>query len=535
MAAAKKSTPVIKTKDGEDVIPEAGMLVRFSKGCCHNTLARLVSVNIAARARDHSLQVIPIHSRDQHTVYLQDTVLVSRTPLAVVEGNKEPPLVERIENFHRNLYKLLQKLSNSRSLKTNSADYALINKLFRTLTLFDVATEYRWFWSTISESLDDPRKIAYATSEESVDLDSRRRKCGITRFLKGKAKLHGLNFEAAEADRIGYLIGVHFPSCYNYTFEILRGESIYFAYKESPEAWNSCMKGRRYVRWYSANPDSVALVKVCLGNIYEGRALLWTTEQGTKILDRVYPSDNGPQTLALHRLCEDNGWDYKTRQGSDDCSLNSGIQDHKVKMSLAKCSQWNKSVGFPYLDTFKYTDNNPGSSEEVVLTLTPGAWRFTCTGGGYDRYSRRNSPEETVEEINCFECNEELDSESVSRGPDDEVYCDSCFGERFIEVDYQLDSGEWISGTYYYGDIRACRSCGTCVLPEHSTTVDGRDYCWLHPPVPVVPVVPENTDQPAATLGLIDIQNLLNSTSVTGGGIWEYTSVMSNLTVGEPS
>lgn len=472
LESPEKPTLKILDKDGKEHEPTVGMLVTHRTGCCHDTVSRITTVYPESKASNQTLYLKPLHSRDDHCVYVSDVRFVSKEEDSLPPEDKNPPLIDRIENFHRNLHRAINRVSSS----YNRSDKNLLDKLYRIVTLYDVTNQHRWFWATVAESLDDPRKISYATSIELSDDNKKRRKCGISGFLRRKADEYGFHFTSTEAERIGYLIGIHFPRGYDYKFNILTEMEIKRAYDESPESWNSCMKGRPYVRWYSANPEKVSLVEVMLGDIYEGRALLWDTDQGTKVLDRVYPSDNGPHTIALHNLCEENGWDYKTVQGPEDGYLKSDRMDYTVTMSCEPTKVWNRKTGYPYMDTFKYTHNCLESDNQVVLSMDEGSNRLICTGGGWEPNDRDDDDDDEYD-TSCSSCDAGVNEDNIFRSPDNDVLCESCFDENYMDLDYIGPNGRAIYGTHSLDFTTACWNCGDGRLNEHITTVENRPLC----------------------------------------------------------
>lgn len=327
--------------------------------------------------------------------------------------------------------------------RLNWEDRELVVRFYDQLTR---PTDCHWFWLSVAESLDDPRKISYAPDKSVCDNDARRRKIGIARFLKGPArKIGGACWRDEDADRLAFLVGQHFPGSNDYSFEIVRGlDGIREVYDY--EKWGSCMFQEPHVDWYGENPAKVAAVKILLGGAFVGRALLWTTDSGARVLDRVYPSDEGPHIPAIHKWAEGQGIPYKTVQGCVDGHLSDRREDYTVSMRPSR------SGSYPYCDTFKYTEDDPSSSLRIVLTTTSGnGVVFNDIGGSYQGGAAR---------LRCCGCGYNLNEDDSRFDPDGNALCDDCYGEQYAYLDYQLPSGRWVEGDFGVEDVATCDHCG---------------------------------------------------------------------------
>lgn len=277
----------------------------------------------------------------------------------------------------------------------------------------------------------------------------------------------------------------------------LSGEDIISAYKkhgEQPIKIDSCMAGSksRNVVMYALNPDKVKLlVYRDIGTVVsekqgEGgarvyqdfaRALLWTCDDGTLVLDRVYPS--GSKYVALLRY-----WAMKNgiilRRNPD--SLVSGdvdLDDGSTKHITMK-----HSGVFPYLDTFKFGESKSGSiNDKGVIVLCnkqedEAEYLFETTGGGYD----------VISELYCESCNDRIDSDD-SNYVEGSYYCNSCYEERFFNCRGCYDNisrddwgGEY-NGYDYCNDcfsdkFAVCDKCGeTATLDDTTVLDDGTPVC----------------------------------------------------------
>lgn len=362
------------------------------------------------------------------------------------DDDKGMPIADRNRNLKNNLSRAISRCDGG------SDDYHL---LYRVVEKLEYPEQDHWFWWSVAESISDPRKISYAPTMRDVDNNARRRYCSVSKFLKGVARQKGLSITDVEADRMGQLVGNHFPNSYNYVFEVFRG-FVQQAYRDSTGEMRSCMSGEssRYVRWYDENPEKVGIVKILQGGDYIGRALIWTTDQGDTVVDRVYPSNNGPHTNALHRWCEENGYDYKTCQSSCDGHFHSSRTDYTVTMVPPENNE------FPYLDTFKYTDDHPEDSEAIKLNVRSGKYTFTSTGGGY------------AGGLRCGKCGDALDEDDCHLSENGEVYCESCYNDNFVYLEYTRPNGRHVEGEYDIDATCECEHCGDRFDADHCQHVE---------------------------------------------------------------
>jgi hypothetical protein len=363
---------------------------------------------------------------------------------------KGAPLGERRNRF-------LKNLSVARSWVSGS-DWCALDKLI--CFALDGWGKDNWFWQTLAESADDPRKVSFAPSPEFVDNNQRRRFCSIKKLLNlCNAKFEYCGFTDDEIRRISEAVGNHFPNDYDYSFTVVSGKSIVDAYTEG-EYWGSCMQDRSYLTaFYAETPDKINLVKIMQGDKYVGRAMMWHTDQGKTVVDRVYPSDNGPHTGALHAWCIENGYDYKTRQACCDGHLASLSMDHTVTVKASTNGQ------YPYIDTFKYTNDDPEDSDTLTLGMDGGDYVFDQTGGGYQGDNSHC----------CNECGDRIDEDNCYSSDFGDTYCESCYCENYVHLNYQY-GGRWVDETLHRDDACQCNVCEEYRADRHISTLDNGDY-----------------------------------------------------------
>lgn len=397
-------------------------------------------------------------------------IMIAKTK--ITPDPKVPSLKERRDNLFINLNRTMQKVRNE------DRHYPLISQFHRYLSGDLTSRSHRWWWLTVAEALTDPRKISFAAEMAEADNDRRRRFCSIKKFCQ-IATRYGSRFTEEEAETLGHLIGNHFPDSNTYTFDVVRGEDAVRAYRDSDPAWQSCMARSNGVRWYARNPDKVGVVKIMRGkNLYMGRALIWTCDGGETVVDRVYPSNNGPHTAALHRWCEEHGYDYKTRQCMDDGLLKSKRLNYHITMQNTAGNDWEREEhGYPYLDTMKYAEESPRYCDTITLTPSHGDVRFDSTGGSWSGTgSRRPHAATAPPTVACLACSLRVFEEAVYYNIAGEPFCEDCYHEHYVEIQRMGPYGRmWEEARRE--DAFRCAHCLGWFNREDGESIDGSTYC----------------------------------------------------------
>jgi len=131
---------------------------------------------------------------------------------------------------------------------------------------------------------------------------------------------------------------------------------------------------------YVNNPDKCKMLIAANDNGIIGRALLWITDCGTKLMDRIYGNEI---TISAFKK-----W-----------ALNNGYM-HKLKQSYSNDTDWVTSTGeivsetyditldnssneyYPYMDTFKYADNINGKVIVISNDVDNETYILDSTDGG---------------------------------------------------------------------------------------------------------------------------------------------------------
>lgn len=153
----------------------------------------------------------------------------------------------------------------------------------------------------------------------------------------------------------------------DYNFIVVNGDDIKKYYHwESYESGRgtlgvSCMKHdscQRFFGLYTDNTDNVSML-VMLNDEggMKGRALLWNF--GTnKIMDRIYTTNDEKLHLYFKKWATENGYLYKSEQNWYNTlffeNMNTGKKELKLDLDLP----YKNFRYYPYLDTFKFIDND---------------------------------------------------------------------------------------------------------------------------------------------------------------------------------
>ena len=251
-----------------------------------------------------------------------------------------------------------------------------------------------------------------------------------------------------------------------YTFvgdiQVVEGEDIrlYYHYDQyandnTESLGNSCMRHdscQEFFDIYVDNPDKVkmAIAKTPDGII--GRALLWTTDCGTKVMDRIYGNEitiNGMKAWAhansyIHKKVQSysNDTDFVTTVGE--------IITGEYKITLERNNDY-----MPYMDTFKYSDDQYAKQLVITNDSCYDNYTFDATDGGEAGGTLCVNGERYNDDDVCY-----IEYGSVEEGyyhNDDTFYCD------------------WSDMYYHENDMVRTRS-GDTVYNEHNDLVYMEHY-----------------------------------------------------------
>jgi hypothetical protein len=219
---------------------------------------------------------------------------------------------------------------------------------------------------------------------EEIDLSklwgSNRNKVKVGRFVRSVLKANDISFNDRDIEGFvnSYKSEIELINNAFMKFDVVEGNLIakYYnheTYKLSLNGTlgNSCMKNKSddYFDIYVENPDKVKLVILYdeNGSISDGkytssriqaRALLWKTDQGDMIMDRIYTNYDKDVEL-FKKFAEKNDWWSKKHQNSSCNFVAQRGEDSKNPIYTIKVSKFDFDY-YPYLDTFPYFDKVNG-------------------------------------------------------------------------------------------------------------------------------------------------------------------------------
>jgi hypothetical protein len=149
----------------------------------------------------------------------------------------------------------------------------------------------------------------------------------------------------------------------NSRFKIVSGEDIKKWYlvsnyrSDTSSLYNSCMKHKgcqEYLNFYVYNP--VKMVILLDDGKLIGRALLWETECGNKIMDRVYTIDDNLYLNHFNKWATTNGyWSKRYQSWNSTWNLITPTGYPIVSKFSIKMNKLD-FINYPYIDTFKWID-----------------------------------------------------------------------------------------------------------------------------------------------------------------------------------
>lgn len=290
-------------------------------------------------------------------------------------------------------------------------------------------------------SIDDHNAVSYSPKGVHRHDHKKRRRTKLGRWLGAQDWAKGWS-ESSRERLTNAIMGRVRPL--DECVTIVSGRAITAAYRESFGAC-SCMTGddASLTEVYAANPYRVSLVKYDNGGT-QARALLWQTEEGPRVLDRIYPN-SGPHISHLERWAKQEGIEFRSHQGMPSASKPPFKKPYTVEI------RWEQESNMPYMDSF-----TSGDWDGDTLTLRTGGRGdvdFMSTDGSHDAQSESNR-------VQCEGCGDRIDPEDSRSDDSGDCYCVSCYGERYTGCS-RCDRELWIEG----GDYVNCGSevyCDRC-------------------------------------------------------------------------
>jgi len=309
--------------------------------------------------------------------------------------------------------------------------------------------------------------VSYSELPANKWYASKRRRTSIGRYIRQKMGVQGLAVDDHVLEQLGYHLVNQVVDLQSLPIEVVSGEAITEAYAQGDTKWHSCMTGEQsyFTEFYALNPERISLI------IYanKARALLWTTDEGIQVMDRIYPNA-GAHIYLMKRWAAAKGYVYRINSGAPYTGLSDGLAYH-VQAAV------NKFV--PYFDTFmfwSYTRDNLVSGKHMILMSNQPLPSSSM--------STRHFPSSVS---TCGICGGYIwDTGTMvgNSGP----YCQECAEDRmpvcavclgvFLDTSlaYIEDIKEFqcLACTNENSNIFSCQSCGrTC-------TAEGVGHCIVH-------------------------------------------------------
>ena len=179
---------------------------------------------------------------------------------------------------------------------------------------------------------------------------------------------------------------LHWYNYENYTYGSDKGTLGNSCMADVPDSW-------LYI--YRSNPDICNLVILYdeSGKITDskyksskiiGRALLWTTREGYKFMDRIYTAKDSDIDL-FKKFADRNGWWAKKSQNSGNSfTIEKGSESKSNPTIIVDLQKWDDE--FPYLDSLMYFNNGTGELSNDGNSINAD-YLLQSTSGSYDNIS----------------------------------------------------------------------------------------------------------------------------------------------------
>lgn len=316
----------------------------------------------------------------------------------------------------------------------------------------------------LSISKTDRMMVSYARTPDDKYDSGRRVRTTLQRYIRRTIGIDQAKLPDHILDRICQpVFAKEMAECAD-KFTILRGDDVVQAYLDEVGG-ESCMTGGdgKVVELYGLNPDKVGML------VYDGeaRALVWNTDEGVTVLDRVYPH-GGIYSTVMEEYARLNGWVWRTGGSDYDGMTLSDGNYYKVTV------KWNEF--FPYMDTFKWATVK---GKQAILSNGRDSYDYVldCTDGG---------PIHGINHLHCEACGDRISEDDTYWGYD-APYCRDCFDDMFTNCDRcgeavhnedtYIVQGEWWCECCFDRRAFLCEKCGESFPNTAAFEVGGMKYC----------------------------------------------------------
>ena len=267
----------------------------------------------------------------------------------------------------------------------------------------------------LAHSHDDASAISYARCESMKFLPERRTKTTLGRYIKRQYPEVAIKEEFLE-QFVARVMAELMPN--ESKFKLISGYDIKQAYRDEIGG-ESCMTGcdSDKVELYAVNPKVVSMLVYDDGEM-TGRCLVWKTDQGHTVTDRIYPN-SGRHIAEYEKYIEDQGW-YRRSDNRAPCEQYIiGLESERLSVTL----KIPDPPIWPYMDTFAYYSRSDYDSNEITLRMSGGYSLHSTSGEGPN-----------CERISCSSCGDDIDEDDVHYSPGGDPYCESCFNDNYTSL-----------------------------------------------------------------------------------------------------
>lgn len=299
---------------------------------------------------------------------------------------------------------------------------------------------------------------------------------GVGRLVRAILKKADIQFKDSEVEDFVYKYRAEVAKLGDVfsRFQILKGEDIRTYYhkdkyeNDKGTLGSSCMRYTRcqsYLDIYVKNPEQCNLVVLMSDEKDDsicGRAILWTDEDGKRIMDRIYTNRTQDEQL-FKDFAKKEGFYHKRNQNMSEDEPFISPEGEQVYLAAKVVLSVERYDYYPYMDSFKYFyEGHTSSGRPSYLTNSSNSrydFELTDTDGGHSESGCEIcSGEGSVE---CWEC-DGRGSFRCHNCDGGTIECGACGGAHEMDCPDCDGSGEDGEGA----ECSGCSGTGTHTCDE---------------------------------------------------------------------
>lgn len=308
----------------------------------------------------------------------------------------------------------------------------------------------------LAHSHDCENAVSYARREDMKFLPERRTRTTLGRYIKR-------NFtDIAISDEF---LGQFTSKVMSYLtdaskrFKVIDGAAITRAYRDAIGG-GSCMTGDHCdkVEIYAINPDVVKMLVYSDGSM-TGRCLVWKTNEGPTVCDRIYPN-SGRHVDEFKQYIREKGWHMRENQSFPEGQKFIGAPD-KLSVTLSIPDP----PIYPYMDSFRCysrSDVNWTKNTITLHTQTGHAGHDLLSSTDGDGPGYEQEEEEDDDRCDCCVCGSRIHNEDAYYNRNSDCYCSACYHENYRSCercDCECSNDETTTVNCRSGSQEWCESC----------------------------------------------------------------------------